>query len=142
MSARTVNRERIQLAVTELLTTDKPQGRYTLRSSLGYCCLGILTEVAIANGLKLRVVPGIGEEGWRYGLAGNAGILCQEVQDWYGFGEGCGSPELLLLEPRPIGTDGRTVDRAGAHHANDQLRLTFPVIGAMFAKTYLEDAAE
>lgn len=133
-----VDKDRMRLAVNELLTTDKPQGTGSLRHGESRCCLGILCEVAVANGLKLQVVPPIDARGdWLYGAAGNVGSLPIEVQEWYGiYGS---SPMLETLEPTRY--HGSMITNILAHRANDELKLPFPVTGAMFAKTFLEETS-
>lgn len=127
----TINRERLKLGVQELLTTTLPQGKGAPRNGEKRCCLGILTEVAIANGLELKVRESDGS--WYYGEHGHSVVLCAEVRDWYGFK--ASSPALELPEPSAL--FGEEVTAVKAHEANDNLGLPFHTIGLMFAKTYL-----
>src|SRR4051812_41962993 len=40
-----INKERVQMLVDDLRTTNRPQGRYALRSDSGDCCLARACEV-------------------------------------------------------------------------------------------------
>jgi hypothetical protein len=106
----TVNKERLQLGLDALRSGEFEQCTGALRQVLlgkaQYCCLGVLTEVAIRNGLVIEdyctlcEVPFdsdgcdhaesedadgslISSDVWEL----NTGTLSQPVRNWYGFEE-------------------------------------------------------
>jgi hypothetical protein len=119
-----VNKERLSLGTAALRSGEYPQASGCLRQDSGYCCLGVLTEVAIANGLSLKSFRTVGDNGhWVYGSFGETGALTSEVREWYGFADS--NPKL-----RHNGTETTAIG------ANDELRKDFAWIADAFDDTY------
>ena len=72
--------------VTALRSGDYPQARSQLRTPDGYCCLGVLCDIAyneeVIDGWMEHVNPNDGLT--RYRIAGESGILPDSVQQWAG----------------------------------------------------------
>lgn len=117
----TVDQERLALGTAALRSGEYPQGRGCLRNSDGYCCLGVLTEVAIANGLQ-GVSVSQGRVGWNYN--GESALLLQAVADWYGLD----SDDPALRAP-----DGT---RTSCIEANDCCEWNFDQIADALEYTY------
>lgn len=120
-----INQERLALGTAALRSGKYPQAKGRLRQSSGYCCLGVLTEVAIANGLNLRVRRGreAHNDLWFYGDMDEIGHLTREVANWYGFGN---------INP-PLEYDGLALNAIGA---NDEADKDFNWIADAFDATY------
>lgn len=117
----TVDQERLALGTAALRSGEYPQDRGCLRSRSGYCCLGVLTEVAIANGLKgISVNPG--SRVWSYN--GESALLLQAVADWYGLDSD--DPALRA----PDGTKTSCIE------ANDSCEWNFDQIADALERTY------
>jgi hypothetical protein len=64
-----------------LRSGEYPQGKHSLRSSLGYCCMGVLCDLAVKAGVNVSAIPdAVGR--WRYD--GEQGVLPLSVQQWAG----------------------------------------------------------
>lgn len=113
--------------IEELETTEAEQGQIYLQKDGAFCCLGILCEVAIANGVPLAVEADNGEEGvMDYDL--NACLLPAKAASWVdatGFD--------VKLE------DGSYED---VIEANDGLRLSFAEIAAGLRRRYADEIAK
>lgn len=81
------NTERIRLWVDALRSGDYKQGDGQLRArrTAGdeFCCLGVLCELAIKDGVTVTVDRREGTDYFLY--EGQAGLLPREVIDWAGF---------------------------------------------------------
>lgn len=147
-----VNEERLRLFTTALRSGEFEQGVARLCTigsdgELMFCCLGVATEVAIANGLELGykntdmaryytwsdLGPPIRDEDGNEVLErAETAVLPKPVADWYGFSTT--SPALYF-----------TGELTEATELNDDKRLSFAVIADLFEETFLpldEDAAE
>lgn len=90
------NKERIQLLVDELRTTEHQQARnalsrHTRNGGTSYCCLGIACEIAIANGLEIEKSMQFSQGNIGSGMGiydEEMGSLPPSVQRWYGFDKG------------------------------------------------------
>lgn len=128
-----INQERLALGTAALRSGDYPQATGCLRGPEGYCCLGVLTEVAIANGLKLHTREN--DAGvWSYGVDAEdrfheSGVLLNQVRDWYGFDH-----------TNPVITFGGETHSAVT--ANDSARKDFNWIADAFDATYGETTDE
>jgi hypothetical protein len=118
-----VHQDRLALGVAALRSGAFKQGRGTLRDKYDeFCCLGVLTEIAIANGCVVQHHMD-GDLGvWIYG--GQGCVLPEPVQHWYGFDD---------ADPELIDTKGL---RLSAIRANDLLNLSFTEIADAFERTY------
>jgi hypothetical protein len=96
---RRINLPRLRLAIAAMRSGLYAKGAgYLHRRDKGWCCLGILTDVAIKFGLELSrewVINGSQSE--RFG-GHDTQMLCAEARQWYGLS----APEPLL--PSPSGT--------------------------------------
>lgn len=133
-----VNRERVALGVAALRSGEYEQCRKVLierrwgtpnwPETKSYCCLGVLTEVAIANGLE-----GLKEAengwGWRdeHGQRSTNAELPEPVREWYGFEHT--NPSI-------------TNDHVAAAEANDDLKWNFLQIADAFEGLYLSEPPE
>lgn len=120
----TVNVERVTLWVEALESGEFTQARGGIRLPVSesdetdgftYCCLGVATEVALRNGLDAA------RDIW------GQGVLAEEVQAWYGFGDN---------DPWVDTTELLTGVRASI--ANDEREWSFARIAAGIRKMYLE----
>ena len=131
----TVNKERVQLLVNALRSGEFEQGKGSLKlpneGKTYYCCLGVATEVALRNGLRIEVPEAeVDEEGndlnveeRAYPWGQSDQILCTPVMEWYGFSYP--DPEL------------RATYRATAW--NDDFDASFDTIADMFEDTFITD---
>jgi hypothetical protein len=81
-----------------------------------FCCLGVLCEVAIENGLPLT--KGTYPSGAVYYKADIFGNLPNEVMKWAGLRDSLGE----------YGNEKEFFDRKGLHIDNDRLKLSFSQI--------------
>lgn len=123
-----INKERLALGIQALRSGQYPQGRDRLCTlgnggkPVGYCCLGVLTEVAMANGLELLTEA----NGVRRCYGESWSTLPMAVQDWYGFG---------VPDPRLTGPDGAQILHASEW--NDDYNKSLAELGYMFEYTFL-----
>lgn len=134
----------MKLGIAALRSDEFEQGVGALRIYVGmrddqerhqYCCLGVLTEVAIRNGLELppdsdshsRCCENCDAPESIWDL--EDGVLSQPVREWYGLGTG--DPEV------GYDTDG---DPITATLANDDRGWTFAQIADGFEAIHVNDA--
>ena len=133
-----VNRERVELLCQALESGEFRQAPGALRvqetrsSPMGYCCLGVATEVALRNGLQLRGTFA-GSDVWNHDLGE---VLHPEVRDWYGFQYD--DPEIIVVDSDGVrnyltATEANDAVKAGTSH-----RYPFPEIAAGFQRMHLE----
>lgn len=137
-----VNKERVQMLVNELRTTTKEQGTGHLKRGGTYCCLGVATELAIANGCEVRVHEVTGGGATPYTrFDGSHDFMPQSVINWYGFDSR--NPIISDDNEEACGVDGCVVShsRITATGANDELHWDFPKIADGFEKMYLTEAS-
>lgn len=129
----TVNQDRLALGTAALRSGEYQQGKNRLRVGDKYCCLGVLTEVAIANGVPCAVREGV--DGATY-YDGSGSILSFNVAGWYGFAEEETMGGNPALEHNGVHTDCVT--------ANDDLEWDFNQIADALDATYgtKEDSGE
>lgn len=77
------------------------------------CCLGVLCEVAVKNGVVMEVVDELGIR--EYGEAQNAYCLPEEVMEWAGLGD----------DPNPA------LGAYSAAYYNDTEKLSFGAIASL-----------
>jgi len=92
---RRLNPERLELLAGELDSGKYLKGEHRLATKdtdgvWRHCCMGVGSEVAIANGLDIPVgiqdMSNPGEQPWfRKHFARNTGVFPREVTDWFGF---------------------------------------------------------
>ena len=119
-----INKERLALGVAALRSNEYTQGRGVLKQNSGgvirHCCLGVLCEVAMANGLNLKVQEPSGAQE-TYSFEESVASLPESVIIWYGFESN--DPEL---------TEG-----VFAITANDYRRWSFEQIASAFEPRYI-----
>lgn len=142
-----MNQERMRLWVEALRSGSYRQARNKLKAVLrdpdgnltedvGYCCLGVMCEVAIANGLNLATEEEPGTEPYyRYGVPGrpeswSGGYPPDVVLAWYGIG-GTADGGPIYVGSHPNGK------RIYAVEANDDLRWDFNRIADGVEQVYL-----
>lgn len=160
-----VNKERVKLFVDALPNYRQDTGAlcevFEATGERGYCCLGVATQIAVDNGLKLTevfqesTVHGTysGSVGWKDPENPAEGtvfsVLPQAVADWYGFDlttpriknhpEWGASDRDQCDDPKCDSCGGNQVDTVSAVTANDRLKWDFAQIAQAFRETYLED---
>jgi hypothetical protein len=134
-----VNKERMALGIAALRSGEFPQAAETLckqedDGTFAFCCLGVLTEVAIANGLEgVERIEGEDGDGWGYLCTEPDGETIFEqndtpnlVQRWYGLGQS-----------NPTIKDTNTGNTTQAIEANDDYGWDFNEIADGFEAEYL-----
>jgi hypothetical protein len=80
------NTERLGLWIEALRSGNFPQTAGNLHDSEGFCCLGVLCEVALRNGVRLTTDTFVEDEGlttiWKYNE--NSDFPPAEVNEWIG----------------------------------------------------------
>ena len=104
-----------------------PQDTGYLRTDQGLCCLGVLCEIAVEDGIIEKEAPYAPDGVWRYD--GHTTILPPKVAEW-AFGDSTQSNPMLN---DPEDEDG---GRYEASEYNDAFGYTFPRIAAAVRKTY------
>lgn len=127
-----INKERVRLLVDALRSGEYAQCTGALRRGNDtYCCLGVGCEVAIKNGLDLRVEFIQGALGGHYEYDHSMSQWPLKVADWYGF-------EGMWRQNPVLGTtdDGRVdLTMVGA---NDDFGWDFERIAAALEAKYLD----
>lgn len=134
-----VNKERVRLWVDALRNPELIQGFELLAKRSGpdepweQCCLDVAIQVAMANGVELRVgsVPsathGCEKRTYWDSGAGNSTSLPGVVRDWYGFGA------------RHVSGLAYNGEYCTAIQLNDELKLTFLQIADVLEQNFLSD---
>ena len=123
-----INEERLRLAIEALRSGNYVQGMNQLRMDLGedgyqHCCLGVLTEVALAQGhITVEDLPD--GEFW-----GHLAVLPYVVWKWYGLN--CADP-FLGPEPGTVIAESRV--GLTATEANDDAGWDFKEIADAFER--------
>lgn len=140
-----IDKERLKLGLDALRSGEYRQCTGTLLhvdddGNKSYCCLGVLTDVAIKNGLEgvQEVFDTPGGEGFKVSndqrRSGEAdfvyAFLPHAVKDWYGF-ESIG----------PSVTVDNDVENDELTHLNDDLRWDFNQIADAIEATYITGEA-
>lgn len=100
-----------------------------LHTDEGYCCLGVLCELAVASGLGIRVERiAEGFHAGSYAYANNNVVLPYEVQEWAGMKDPQGTYDY-------DSTLGFCVQ---ALSSDNDRGVTFPEIAATIRKVYEE----
>lgn len=123
------NKENIRKWVEALRSGKYKQTRKGLRDAMGFCCLGVACEVAIANGVPLVVgTPNrIDSVWWSYDET--ASSLPGKVSDWLGLSGSYAVNPILDVS----GKDRRASD------LNDIDLADFTTIANCIEATYLSD---
>jgi hypothetical protein len=115
------------LWVAALRRTDEfPQAKGALRNEDGYCCLGVLTEVAIKAGVVMEVE--VSDNGF-YSYDGECEHLPDKVVEWAGLGSE--NPTVILTEREIDDDQDRDPDsqeEVEFVRMNDDLTWSFPKI--------------
>lgn len=136
-----VNKENMRLVVAALRSGKYPQGTGMLKqvtsdgTVLGYCCMGVMCEVAMEHGVVIptRLISVTGSVS-EVSFDGSTAFLRRNVLDWLGVGDN-GELDRDLV----IGMDGD--EKISASYANDVLKWDFERIAASMEEYYklLED---
>ena len=122
-----VNKPVIRRWAERLEANQDPQGTGYLRHADGLCCLGVLCEIAVEDGVIEKKAPGDMEYGvWEYG--GYTTALPESVAEW-AFGDSTQqNPALNNPEDEVAARAGRARPdvRYDASGYNDYLGYTFP----------------
>ena len=122
----TMNREARDLWVAALRDTDTyPQTKGALHNEDGYCCLGVLCEVAIKAGVDLTVTHGENEPGLSY-YDGEAEHLPDAVVAWAGLDTN--NPVVLVEDEDEAVDDGVVQYERELVMLNDDFVWDFPSI--------------
>jgi hypothetical protein len=70
-----------------LRSGEYPQGTNYLRSEDGFCCLGVLCDLAVKDGIITEAGPGFGSVYWEYADSADEALLPWAVQEWAGLHE-------------------------------------------------------
>ena len=72
-----------------LRSGEYPQAEGRLRATEGFCCLGVLCDLAVKDGIIAEKAPSLDSYGggWDYGETANNLDLPQAVMDWAGLGQ-------------------------------------------------------
>jgi len=128
------NLERLEMFIQALESGEYKQGKERLTKILPdgtkeHCCLGVMCEVAIANGLEIETIAvSVGFEGEKnvlYGETGRRDFLPKEVQRWYGVNTN------NFMIPVPCG-DENCNSTHSATYANDMFGSDFQAIANGF----------
>lgn len=118
------NKENIRKWVNALRSGEYKQTVGYLHNDKGYCCLGVLCDVAIKNGLDLEEYPTLDDDSKPcIGYGDSWSQLPREAVDWAGLE--CPNPFLN--------------DDYDAVSLNDDLRKNFNQIADLIEKKYLSD---
>lgn len=148
-----VNKNRLQLALDALRSGEFQQcsralARRDAEGNVSYCCLGVMTEVAIRNGLELEASTSkaitddtiTGKEILGYTYPADLGTIsyCVEysvlhpaVQQWYG---------IEFPNPNLIVEDPNLNSIMAAAELNDSYGWNFNQIADAFEATFMGDA--
>lgn len=123
-----MNLDRLKLGMDALRSGKYPQGVGYLEDAEGRnCCLGVLTRVAVANGLEISVderrSPGACVR-----FEDETAYLPFQVADWYGFDNADG------IDPTVIDSEG---NQATATYLNDSVKASFAEIADAFERRYM-----
>jgi hypothetical protein len=113
-----INVARLRTAIAALRSGNYPQGRKMLRAPEGYCCLGVLTDVAIKA--DREVALSVGDYIDTATVWYERPELPPVVRDWYG-----------LEDTNPILLFDDVNDRT-AIDCNDELEMSFDPIADLF----------
>lgn len=127
-----VNKEHMRQWIAALRSGEYPQARGTLKKVLSgggfaYCCLGVVCELAIKDGVPVRVTRHVDDYEVFYRFDGLHALLPPQVAQW-------------------LGTDsnpGVNIAPIGAHYSdcvstNDRLLWDFGKIADALERTYLQ----
>lgn len=85
---------------TALRSREYPQGRRNLRTNAGFCCLGVLCDLAERAGIIESQYFGDEDTGMIYYYDGRSGTLPDKVMEWAGLDSdnpAIGNTSLILL---------------------------------------------
>lgn len=147
----TVNKDAIEKWVTALESGEYKQINGKLSDGEGFCCLGVLCELAVQEGV---IEPGVkddgitcscGDHGDEINYDGSTLTPSHTVAEW-AFGKDAQSnPELDTGEINPTAEDDDLWDYDGPYRwenataLNDSHGWTFGQIAAAVRRTFLED---
>jgi hypothetical protein len=123
-----INAARLRTAIAALRSGNYPQGRKMLRAPEGYCCLGVLTDVAIKADREIATSIGATIPYW-----GRCQYLPGVVRDWYGFDRA--NPILPTMGFSELPT-------VPSAYINDVMRLNFDKIADLFEQLLVTGESE
>lgn len=138
----TVNKANMRLVVAALRSGKYPQGEGRLKqiandgTPLGYCCMGVMCEVAIEHGVKVATYSyRLNDVARSVQFDGSTGFLRANVSNWLGLDAGFDVDVI-------VGKDGNK--KISAALANDELKWGFDRIADSMEAYYklLEDDDE
>lgn len=110
-------------------------------ATIGYCCLGVSCELALASGVEMSyAVIAVSfrdqETGTTYGFFGKTRhVLPYQVANWMGLPEG--NPVIMKVREQDLGTKA-WCSTVSAVTANDSLHWSFSQIADCLEYTYLD----
>lgn len=118
--------------VRALRTTKKRQATGFLHTNDGFCCLGIACEVALRNGVKIKVErdSDSSDDDFCVSYGGNSSLLPPKVRAFFGFKE---------MDPTIAFDEGGSVT---ASTANDDKKWNFRKIADAVETMYLKKKKE
>lgn len=135
-----VNIERMALGIEALRSGDYQQARGALYKNGGYCCLGVLCDVAIRHGLDIRVEdkettectkPFVHEKIAVKAYDGETCYLPAKVAEWYGLEwDSYSNAAVPALKTNEGFEDSATA-------LNDARKYTFGQIADAFENTFM-----
>lgn len=161
-----VNKQRLQLGLEALRSGEFKQCTGQLRSAsldisgdgkheVRYCCLGVLTEVAVRNGLAFDTevcvtcgIPADSVIGKHANCIGQftsslwevtGEVLPKAVMDWYGIVD---SDPIIASLPDDDATESPEYETFSATECNDDKNWDFEQIADAFEATFITDDAD
>lgn len=139
----TINEERMELGIAALLSGEHLKGTAYLHQvdEEGVhrkCCLGVLTLVAIANGLNVsrEMIPAARLEPAHERFGGKPDeLMCKAVMEWYGFTE---SDPCLVTSSGDYRNASLWNDNGWAPDSEVPAEEGFTEIAKGFRRTFLE----
>lgn len=92
--------------------------------AVGYCCLGVLCEVAIKQGVEVPVTKSISGKALGYGADVNNTSLPREVMEWAGLP----LSDPVVSTPESIATEHLSARITLAELNDEHADFTFPVL--------------
>jgi hypothetical protein len=129
-----MNRDIAKRWVEALRSGEYKQSRSMLRNKHGYCCLGVLCELAVADG---AIPPAVIDED-AIGYYNNTYTLPPvEVKEW----AGNTSQGWYVNRPQHVDAeDDLWVELIPVSFLNDAIEMSFPQIADLIEQTYVTEA--
>lgn len=139
----TINEEHLELGIAALESGEYAKGTGYLHKVIDgrhfFCCLGVLSHVAIANGLDIprQMLPADYDNPVREAFAGkdDEELMCRKVMDYYGFRTS--DPELITASGN-VRHASLWNDSGSLPDGQGPVEEDFTEIAAGFRRTFLE----